>query len=171
MLEMISSRNIDQFISSVISYSRSAASLYHRTLKAAFNKALAWNYIKENPFAKVKPPKVIKNHPVFLTYDEFNKILNNTTYDFLKDIFIVAFNTGLRLGELTNMKWNWINFEQDNITVRNSNQFTTKGQKGRAVPMNPATIAVMKKRIPIPYKNDYVFVRLKGIKLNEEFVS
>ena len=58
-LDMISSRNMDQFISSIMSYSKSAASLYHRTLKAAFNKALAWNYIKENPFNKIKTPKVI----------------------------------------------------------------------------------------------------------------
>ncbi|MFZ0456586.1 MAG: phage integrase SAM-like domain-containing protein, partial [Ignavibacteriaceae bacterium] len=72
-LDMISSRNIDQFISSIMSYSRSAASLYHRTLKAAFNKALAWNYIKESPFNKIKAPKVIKNYPIFIGSFELDK--------------------------------------------------------------------------------------------------
>ena len=170
-LEMISSRNIDQFISSIMAYSRSAASLYHRTLKAAFNKALAWNYIKENPFNKIKTPKVIKGYPIFINHSELQKILEHTTYDFLKDIFTVAFNTGLRLGELINMKWDWINFEKNIITAKNSNEFTTKGKKERIIPMNQIVQTIMKKRIPIPFNNDFIFVRLKGIKLNEEFVS
>ncbi len=56
-IEYITSKNIDQFISSVYAKSKFAASLYHRTLKAAFNKALIWNYIQENPFNKIKSPK------------------------------------------------------------------------------------------------------------------
>ena len=170
-LNLISSRNIDQFISSIMAYSTSASSLYHRTLKAAFNKALAWSYIKESPFNKIKAPKVIKSYPIFITYSELTEILENTTYEFLKDIFTVAFNTGMRLGELLNMRWNWINFEQNIITVKNSNDFLTKGKKERIIPMNRTVQVVMKKRIPIPYKNDFVFIRLKGIKLNEGFVS
>ena len=170
-LEMISSRNIDQFISSIMAYSRSAASLYHRTLKAAFNKALAWNYIKENSFNKIKTPKVIKGYPIFINHSELQNIIEHTTYDFLKDIFTVAFNTGLRLGELINMKWDWINFEQNIITAKNSKEFTTKGKKERIIPMNQIVQTIMKKRIPIPFNNDFIFVRLKGIKLNEEFVS
>jgi len=170
-LETISSKNVDQFISSIIAYSRSAASLYHRTLKAAFNKALAWDYIKENPFAKIKSPKVIKNYPLFITQSEFNEILSHTNHSFLQDVFTVAFNTGMRLGELLNMKWDWINFEQKIITVKNSNTFTTKGKKERIVPMNQTVQVVLKKRIPIPFKNDFVFCRFSGVKLIEDFVS
>ena len=58
LLENISSRNIHQFISSLASNAKFAASLYHRTLKAAFNKAVVWNYLKEYPFNKIKAPKV-----------------------------------------------------------------------------------------------------------------
>ena len=47
-------------ISSVASNAKYAASLYHRTLKAAFNKAVVWNYLEENPFNKIKSPKVAK---------------------------------------------------------------------------------------------------------------
>lgn len=170
-INSISSRNVDQFISSIIAYSRSAASLYHRTLKAAFNKALAWDYIKENPFTKIKAPKVIKSYPLFITQSELDQILCHTNHSFLRDVFTIAFNTGLRLGELLNMKWDWINFEQKIITVKNSDEFTTKGKKERIVPMNQTVFVVLQKRSPNPSANDFVFCRFSGVKLNEAFVS
>jgi len=33
-------------------------------------------------------------------------------------LFITAYNTGMRAGELVNLKWNAVNFEQSIITVR-----------------------------------------------------
>ncbi len=51
-LQNISSRILEQFITKTSSYSISAAALYYRTIKAAFNKAVAWGYISENPFKK-----------------------------------------------------------------------------------------------------------------------
>ncbi len=53
-IDMISSRNIDQFISSIMPYSKSAASLYYRTLKPAFNKAYENIYLKYWRIFKVK---------------------------------------------------------------------------------------------------------------------
>lgn len=170
-INSISSRNADQFIASIISYSMSAASLYHRTLKAAFNKALAWEYIKENPFAKIKSPKVIKTYPAYINQSELNEILVHTRYNFLKDIYIVAFYAGLRLGELLNMKWNWIDFTLNIITIKNSDTFTTKGKKERIIPIHPTVREILKKRIPIAYKDDFVFCKFSGVKLNEDFVS
>jgi len=105
-LENISSRNIDQFISSVASKAKFAASLYYRTLKTAFNKAVVWNYLEENPFNKIKSPKVPKSFPVFISETELILILNKTEVQLFKDIFTTAFYTGMRLGELLNMKWN-----------------------------------------------------------------
>jgi hypothetical protein len=51
-LHNITTRIMDQFISSTYARSKSAAGLYYRTLKAAFNKALVWEYIDENPLKK-----------------------------------------------------------------------------------------------------------------------
>ncbi|MBE0569908.1 MAG: phage integrase SAM-like domain-containing protein, partial [Ignavibacteriaceae bacterium] len=74
----ISTRTLDQFITSVYSRSKSAAGLYHRTLKAAFSKAEAWEYIPSNPFKKIKSPKQVKSLPIFITKDELRKILDCT---------------------------------------------------------------------------------------------
>jgi hypothetical protein len=59
-LNKINARQVDQFITSIYNYSKSAAGLYYRTLKAAFSKAVVWEYIQENPFKKIKAPKISK---------------------------------------------------------------------------------------------------------------
>jgi integrase len=108
-IDMISTFHIDQFISSVASNTKFAASLYYRTLKAALNKAVIWNYLRENPFNKIKSPKVPKSLPVYISESELKQILNNTKTQLCKDIFTTAFYSGMRLGELVNMTWVWIN--------------------------------------------------------------
>ena len=126
-LHDISSRDIDQFISSP--KSKHSASLYYRTFKAAFNKAVIWDYIKENPFCKIKSPKTSSSPPVFISKTELILILNNTTNQLYKDIFATVFYTGMRLGELLNMRWDWIDFEQNTFTIKSSDQFISKNKR------------------------------------------
>lgn len=172
-LEYITSKNIDQFISSVYVRSKFAASLYHRTLKAAFNKALIWNYIPENPFSKIKSPKVVKSFPVYLTQAEIILILNKTDEQLLKDIFTTAFYTDMRLSELINLKWNWIDFKEKIIVVKNSTEFRTKNERERIIPIHPKLTQILIRQASIGRqpKDDYVFKRYTGVKLNEDYIS
>lgn len=173
-LENISTRNVDQFISSTAAKSKFTASLYYRTLKAAFNKAVTWNYIKENPFNKIKPPKVKKSYPAFINFNELEIINSNTEKKFLTVLFTTAFFSGMRLAELVNMKWSWINFQNNIITVKCDESFTTKNRKERIVPLNLTLRGILLNYKPniisINY-DDFVFSVLKGIRLNEDFVS
>lgn len=172
-LEMISTRELDQFISSIFSKSKFAASLYHRTLKAAFNKATIWNYIKENPFVKIKTPKVTKSIPAYISEAELILINNQTEDQILKSIFTIAFYTGMRLNEILNMKWNWINFNQKIITIKISDDFKTKNKRERIIPIHNKVKTILQGYYPlgsIPI-NELVFYRKKGIKLNGEFIS
>lgn len=109
-LDEIDNRTLDKFIISTFSRTQRGAHLFYRTLKAAFNKAIDWNYASSNPFTKVKFPKLVKSFPAFISEDELLIILANTPYQYLKDIFTVGFYTGLRLGELINMQLCWIDF-------------------------------------------------------------
>lgn len=172
-LVQITSRDIDQFISSVFVKSKFAASLYYRTLKAAFNKAMVWNYIVTNPFNKIKSPKVANSFPVYISEAELILILNKTDNQLYKDIFTIAYYTGMRLGEILNMKWNWIDFSQDVITVRNSEEFKTKNKRERIIPIHPKVKTILKKRFPFGKKqsNNFVFYHIDGIKLNEGYIS
>lgn len=172
-LDNITPKNLDDFISTVYSKSKFAASLYHRTLKAAFNKALIWNYISENPFNKIKTPKVTKSFPVYLSEAELIQIINKTEDQLLKNIFTTAFYTGMRLNEILNMKWKWLDLNQNIITVKNSDDFKTKSKRERIIPIHQKVKSIFLNYFPLgnQLKNNLVFSRKKGLKLNGEFIS
>ena len=172
-LNQITSRDMDQFISSVYSKAKHAAALYHRTLKSAFNKAVVWNYLEDNPFNKIKSPKVANSFPVFITETELILILNKTDNQLYKDIFTTAYYTGMRLAEILNMKWNWVDYSQNVITVKNSDEFKTKNKRERIIPIHNKVKSILKSRFPIGKQQltNLVFDRVNGIKLNEGYIS
>jgi len=167
-------RTLDKFVTNTFSRTQRGAGLYYRTLKAAFSKAVIWNYLPDNPLKKIKAPKISKTFPVFISEVELHTILNNTKEQIFKDIFFTAFYTGMRLGELVNMKWNWIDLNQNIITVKCSDTFTTKSKKERIIPICPALRNVLLNRLPkvLKINTDYfLFSRLSGIKFTEEYIS
>lgn len=162
-LNFLDTRTLDKFINSTYSHAPKAAALYYRTLKAAFSKAVVWNYLPENPLKKIKAPKTIKTLPIFISQTEFQCILNNTNQQYLKDLFFTAFYTGMREGELTNMKWTWIDFDQNIIKVQNSETFTTKSKKERIIPINQSLrnlLANQFTKVIDLDKNNFVFSRV-----------
>jgi len=172
-LDKIETRIVDKFINATFIRTQRGAHLYYRTLKAALNKAVEWNYISLNPFTKVKFPKISKSFPVFISEDELLIILVNAKYEHLKDIITVAFYTGLRLGELVNMHWNWIDFLQNQITVKCSDNFQTKSKKERIVPMNNKVRTILFKRFNLHIHNldEVVFYNRRGKRLYQESIS
>jgi len=172
-LQKINTQIIDHFISTTFARTQRGAHQYYRTLKAAFNKAVGWNYIETNPFVKVKFPRLTKVYPVFISEDELLIIVANTLYQYLKDIFTVAFYTGMRLGELINMQWHWVNFFQNHITVKCSDDFITKSKKERIVPMSEKVKSILVNRfnLAVHQPTEVVFYRVKGRKLHQETIS
>lgn len=172
-LNEINTRLIDKFITSTFSRTKRGSHQYYRTLKAAFNKAITWNYIDNNPFTKIKFPKLSKTFPAFISEDELLVILSNTKHQHLKDIFTIAFYTGLRLGELINMHWSWVDFSQNQITVKCDEDFTTKNKKERVVPMSVKVQAILKSRFNSANHEpkEVVFYRIKKVRLHQETVS
>jgi site-specific recombinase XerD len=172
-LNSINTKTVDQFITTTFARTQRGSHLYYRTLKAAFNKAIGWGYISVNPFTKVKFPKVSKSFPVFISEDELLIILSNTPQQYLKDIFTIAFYTGLRISEILNMQWNWINFFNNQITVKCSYEFITKSKKERIVPMCEKVRSIFINRFSsVAHSPDEViFYRQKGESLLADFVS
>lgn len=172
-LKNISARDLDHYISSIASKSKYAASMYYRTLKAAFNKAVVWNYIEINPFSKIKTPKTPTSLPVFISEAELIQILDKVENQLHKDIFTTAYYTGMRLNELLNMKWDWIDFNQNLIITKNSEQFLTKTKQERIIPIHPRIDQILKSRFTLgkEKENHFVFYRVPGVKLNGGFIS
>ena len=172
-LDKIDLKTIDQFINEVYSRSTAGALLYYRTLKAAFSKAVVWEYIPDNPFKKIKPPRQIKNYPTFINDQEFELILSNTPYNFCKDMFTVAYQTGMRLSELCNMKWSWIDLENKIIIPQNGNGYTTKSKKSRIIPMSSKVYTIIKNRFDLRTEasDDFVFYHYKGMRFKEDYIT
>ena len=172
LLNQITIRIIDSFISTTFKRAEYSAALYYRTLKAAFSTAENWEYIQTNPFKKIKAPKTQNKLPVYISKDDLNTIIENTKEDYLKNLFTFAFHTGMRLAEILNMKWSWIDIKHKSIIIKNDDSFTTKSKADRVIPMNDTTINILTaQRTNIHLENDFIFYRLLGIKLNECFIS
>ncbi|MEW5844191.1 MAG: site-specific integrase [Bacteroidota bacterium] len=112
-----------------------------------------------------------------MSEDELLIILTNTPYQYLQDIFIVGFYTGLRLGELINMQWSWIDFFQSagggQITVKCTDDFLTKSKKERIIPMSEKVRSILISRFNNSQHkpNEVVFYRIKERKLHQETIS
>jgi len=120
-------------------------------LRSIFNRAISWGkFSGENPVKKVKFFKENNARLRYLEKNEIERLIANCSSK-LKPIVIVALNTGMRKGEMLNLKWHDIDFRH-NIIYLNK----TKNGERREVPMNgfvsKALIAVRKNP-----QSEYIF--------------
>lgn len=74
--------------------------------------------------------------------------------DHLKPMVLVSLNTGMRRGELFDLRWSAVNFDTKTITVAGA---TTKTSDTRHIPMNKETIGVLEAWKKQVSKSPYVF--------------
>jgi integrase len=170
LLADLTVRLLDNFINSRFKISQSSAALYYRTIKAALTKAVTWDYLTSNPLKRIKAPKVVKSIPVFISEAELIEILNHTPSQLMKNIFTFAFYTGMRLGEILNMHWDWIDKNQNLIIVKNSESFTTKSKKERIIPIHQNVKKILDQQV-INTARNYVFNNSAVNTINAEYVS
>lgn len=107
-----------------------------RVLKAAFNIAVDWDLIKQNPFKKCKQIRIPSQRPVYLTHEEFNRVVETIDLNWYKEIIIFAVSTMMRLAEIVNLQWMSVDLGRREINVENTDEFRLKTQKPRTIPMN-----------------------------------
>ncbi len=148
-----------------------SVNIYLKHLKAAFEKATEWGYIRENPLKKVKLCKV-KNANLSPFFDKTEiKILLDTIPDGdFKRFVLFCLYTGCRRNEALNLQWDDIDMERSRVTFR-----ITKSGKSRVIPFNGALQKVLssiprKGEKPFPFQENFVthkfkdYVRASGIK-------
>jgi integrase len=76
---------------------------------------------------------------------------------------MVAFYTAMRAGELSNMKFNKLDFDKRQIHVRNEANFKTKTRRDRIIPMHRTAQEVLLRRYEEHSdEHDYVFMNGNG---------
>ena len=169
-LSEVKSRDFENFLNYTYGRSKTACHLYFRTTKAALNKAVSWKYIKESPAKNVKVPKLPKKLPKIMTEEQLLSIVLITDRRELQRVFLFAAYTGMRLGEIINLRWHSININRGELTVANSEMFTTKNKKERIIPLNIKVRAIIEE-LNKDKQNEYVFTQQCGIKYNADFIS
>ena len=131
------------------------------------------NIVTENIFKNVKNPKIEKTIPNFISHDKLNEIFtsfNDSDLDIRNRLVIeLLYATGLRVGELVNIKIKDIDFGAQSIKVLG------KGSKERYVFYNNTTKEVLKRYLVVRKKlqkkeNDYLLLNDKGTPIKEASV-
>ena len=172
-LSKINSYQMEQFISKTYTESKYAAKHHYNNLKSAFNKAIHWGYLTQNPLLKIKSPKIPQNNPSFIDEIELEQILSKETNVTLQNIYLFAFYTGMRLGEIVNLKWNQVNLNERAIRVMNTVDFTNKGQRERIVPMTDKVFNLLTEIFPkvINIRRDRFVFTKNGFMFNPDCVT
>lgn len=92
---------------------------YCRTiLRIALNKALKWGLVARNVAALADPPKRQRYDAQYLTVDEARRFFKAVKSDRLEALYVVTTTLGLRKGEVCGLRWQDIDLENGELTVR-----------------------------------------------------
>ncbi|MBU1054845.1 MAG: site-specific integrase [Proteobacteria bacterium] len=148
-LNEISSFDLERLKSDLTKDGLSPATVKHCLIliRQIYNKAKIWGIYKgENPIQGVKMPSLQNQRTRFLTHEEANLLLSflkEKSLTNLYDISLLALHTGMRAGEIFNIKAFDLNFSEEVIRISDP-----KNKRTRFAYMTRAVKDVLQKRIP-----------------------
>ncbi|MCX7794119.1 MAG: site-specific integrase, partial [Thermodesulfovibrionales bacterium] len=123
-------------------YSVATCNRYISIVKASFTKAEEWGLINEQQLRAIRKVKLLKGEISrlrFLSEEEIQRLLSHCDKH-LYPIVFTAINTGMRKGEILNLKWDNIDFRTGFIYLDR-----TKNGYRREIPMNESLKALLRK--------------------------
>jgi len=133
-------------------------------LKAFFNKAVEWGYLKESPAKWLKSVEITDAKPIrFLTEEEYQRFMEicREKYKKFYPMFYTFIHTGMRKGELLSLEWDDIDLKKGFIHLKSKQGFKPKGidqktgrAKERIIPIHEGVIKAINM---IPKKGKLVF--------------
>jgi integrase len=105
-------------------------------LRASLTNALRWNILTTNPLFGLPLVAVPEKLPSSFTHKHLAAILEATGERWLKDVIVVGLLTGMRRGELLNLRWTDVDSERGLVKVHSGRSFRTKNRKSRVIQMN-----------------------------------
>ncbi len=122
-------------------------------LKHMFTKAVQWELISINPTLSIKLVRVENKRLRFLSKEECKRLYHAASDD-LRPILVFALHTGMRRGEILNLKWEDVSFEQKLLYIRE-----TKSGEPREIPISETVFKTLSK---IKDRGIYVFPSRSG---------
>jgi integrase len=113
-----------------------------RHVKSALSKAVEWQYIRENPFRKIRQLPFQKRPPAFLSPKQIQKVFESIGNDKkFRLIFALYIYTGARREEIYRLEWKDIHDGYIHFTK-------TKNWEARSVPVVPRLQAILNEYLP-----------------------
>ncbi|MGA9115841.1 MAG: tyrosine-type recombinase/integrase [Bacteroidota bacterium] len=140
-----------------------------RTLRAAFGVAVRWKLIKDSPFEGARLASVPERTPAFMSKTDFEKFLSVVSERWLKELAVFAVATGLRRGELLNLRWEDVDLPRRILHVQSSHGFTTKHGRRRTIPLGDAALSILQSKKTAAL-GPLVFTR-KGRSIGESYLT
>lgn len=123
-------------------------------IRNLFNQARKWKkFFGENPVSLSGMPEVHDQKERVLSIEE-EKLLVESIPEEFKGIILIALNTGMRLGEILGLKWQWIDLDERFIKLH---QTHTKTKKSRKVPINTTVWRILSEKKLKSRRNEFVF--------------
>jgi len=168
-LSAIRTEDVQRFVAE-LSQGRAPATVRKNlgVLKTMLKTAVLWGYLRADPAAPVKPPRIPHREMDFMTPAEIRLFLKHTENEY-RAIFAVAIFTGMRLGELIGLQWDDVDWSSGTIRVQRSvwnGQFQSpKSRRSvRRIVMSPtlANILLQHKTTAPASKHDLIFCSRDG---------
>jgi len=127
-------------------------------LKRCFNLAIQWELTNNNPVRGVEFFKEPRGRIRFLTVEEIDRLIECCSGE-LKYIVTLAIYTGMRKGEIFNLKWRNINLANRLIIL----EYTKNGET-REIPMSDNVYHILSRKYIEKYREseEYVFPSKNG---------
>lgn len=157
-LKDITAEDIDIYKQRRLSEGRKPATITRElsVIKTLFNQAKKWKkFFGENPVTEAGMPEVHNQRERVLTPVEENRLIDASPEP-LRGIIVIALNTGMRLGEILGLRWEWIDLKDNFINLPHTH---TKTNESRRVPTNPIVRKLLLEKKLESGGSEFVFPR------------
>jgi integrase len=129
-------------------------------LRNMFNKAVEWELLDESPMERLKFLPENNARLRYLSMDDCDKLLQACIAPHMRFMVMLALHTGMRLGEIFNLKLEDLDFSNGSILIRDS-----KNGHPRHIPMDSAVRDLLSSYIP-SLGTSHVFPSASGGRLS-----
>lgn len=115
---------------------------YLASISHAFNLAMKeWQWVTDNPVSKVSKPRQARGRERYLSDLERENLLEAcraSSNPYLLTVVVLAISTGMRRGEIMNLRWPNIDLKRKTIVLT-----ATKNDTSRAVPLTGLALTLL----------------------------
>jgi site-specific recombinase XerD len=161
---------------------------YFRQLKTFFSWCDDEGVVENNPIESVERPGVPESPAEYLTPDQLSDLIDTVKKDaeengpqvgegevlWIVDVIKFAAYTGLRRGEICDLRWGAVNLENGFLLVEGTNDFDTKSGHSARIPLVEEARTLLRRKANERTgrdPDDYVFTGANSGRLNPGYLS